>query len=1059
MKITNETTLLELKGTSVIEYDVYTSLSNEGLRNVQDVLMRTRDPFFFNSLKPQIRDFVIFLKEITTFYKEYEDGFITSYTSNILPASLIFATRSIYQNEKKRFNAEYILSTILHDESDSFIYSFLYSLFVEPSKFLKEELIRKRISQDSLVSKYTDTEVERYNYAIVSIIAKISDALSLFPDSIYYKRLVMMSIMAMNISQDMINEAENYASILNYCTTTTILEDTSASSTSLSDEMQREYEKLQKKVSVRTRNVIKNNVPSYKDILPWVERKEKDFNFRNCGKKSEIELRDFIELFSKFYFTYKNSPSVKEKNAEIDARLVETITFLFQNGLEKENNFDTAVNNNLCNVYPKWTLLAEDIVKQTEQVFVKLCEHSMKYALDSLNLVMQVCSKIALSIKNIEDYKTSYAILVDAMAVFSDQRAKSIRRLEHYKYITPDKELLLKQEFNKLLSRCSVQCQNIITNNKIDYLEFLAYKGNECEFRNFRNVGRKCEKELTKLLDDFDHKYKIILNNDSKEARQQKYQNYFPFLNEKDVVFIDYYFSCYNHYPMFYVLCKYFKTTTLKNAKIFASYCGLVDDALYDLDKIAEYYNYTRERVRQIVAKKSFADKYFKEVMKHEWWEAYDLHINGLITRKTSKFDKICKEERLDISFHTYSFLLTLLIDTYVLNVTELQKGIPQTEIGEYIKKGIPFNTYVFSSDYKGFKFFSAITEVGRLTHLRRDSTIKIPIRSYFATNPEYWLGEKTLDDCQVDEFLEVFETILEDFFDDYIESHNLVLEANRINYTEIMYGIIKEHGKSMRLQEIFDRYKQLYPNSKYSDAKQIKPYLFRDERIKNIGRSSMYTLKEWNEYTGNLFELAVDLVEATKTPIKIDELAKEMLVFRSSSTERSTQSIIYQCVNDGRLVQFYGDMVGVPNRIYKGDYILQPRNFDEWVKAFKEFTIKQGCFPIGTSKGFERSLYNWYYDAKTYINLSSDEILKFHQMMEEFNKTPHTVIEKKFLDNCERYKSFVLQTGRMLDESDEKSLYNWFIGNMRKYTSYEDNRRLYFKELINFLQDEIGDI
>ena len=37
-----------------------------------------------------------------------------------------------------------------------------------------------------------------------------------------------------------------------------------------------------------------------------------------------------------------------------------------------------------------------------------------------------------------------------------------------------------------------------------------------------------------------------------------------------------------------------------------------------------------------------------------------------------------------------------------------------------------------------------------------------------------------------------------------------------------------------------------------------------------------MYTLAEWNEYTGSLFELAVDLVEATKTPIKIEELAKE---------------------------------------------------------------------------------------------------------------------------------------------------------------------------------------
>ena len=297
-----------------------------------------------------------------------------------------------------------------------------------------------------------------------------------------------------------------------------------------------------------------------------------------------------------------------------------------------------------------------------------------------------------------------------------------------------------------------------------------------------------------------------------------------------------------------------------------------------------------------------------------------------------------------------------------MLNVTESQKGISQTEIGEYINKGIPFNTYIFSSNYRSFKFFSAITEVGRLTRLRRDTTIKIPIRSYFATNPEYWSGEKTLEENQVDDFIEVFETILDDFFDDYIENHHLVLEMNRINYAEILYGILKEHGESMRLQDIFDRYKQLYPNSKYNDAKQIKPYLFRDERIKNIGRSSMYTLTEWNEYTGSLFELAVDLVEATKTPIKIEELAKEMLVFRPSSTERSTQSIIYLCVNDGRLVQFYGDMVGIPNRTYGGDYILQPRNFDEWMIAFKEFTVKHGCFPIGTTKGFEGALYNWYY-------------------------------------------------------------------------------------------------
>lgn len=1055
MKITNDTTLLELIGTNIIGDDVYTCLRNEGLNNVQDVLMRTKDSVFFNSLMPKVRGFVVFLKEITSFYKQYEDGLITSDTATVLPASLIFTIRSIYQNEKKRFDAEYILSTILYDESDSFIYSFLYSLFVEPSKFLNEELIRKRISQDSLISKNTDREKERYNYAIVSIVTKINDTLSNFPDSIYYKRLVKMSIKAMNISQEMINESDDYANILNY--RPKILENTPTLNSSFSDELQSDYEELQKKVSIRTRNVIQYNVPSYKDILPWVEGREKYFNFRKCGKKSEIELRDFIESFSKLYFTYKESPSVKEREDKIDATLIETMTFLLQNEFEKENNYNTDVNNNIKNVYPKWNLLAEDIVKNREQVFERLCEKSMKYALDSFDLMMQVCSKIALSIKNIDDYKTPYAVLIDTIAVFADLREKNIKRLEHYKYITPDKELLLKQEFNIFVSHRSVQCQNVITNNNIGYIEFLAYRGNEYEFRNFRNVGRKCEEELKQLFDDFEYKYNLILKNDSKEARLQKYQNYFPFLGEKDIVFIDYYFSCNNHYPMFYILCRYFETTSCKNAKIFASFCGLVDDALYDLYKIADYYNYSRERVRQIVAKRTFADKNFKMIMNSEWWESYDLQINGVVTQETSKYDKISKEERLDISFYAYSFLLNLLIDVYVLNVTDSQKSVSQTEIGEYINKGIPFNTYIFSSNYKDFKFLSAINEVGRLTRLRRDTTIKIPIRTYFATNPEYWSGEKTLEDNEVDEFIEVFETILDDYFDDYIENHNLVLESNRINYSEIMYGIIKEHGESMRLQEIFDKYKQLYPNSKYYDAKQIKKYLFRDGRIKNIGRSSIYTLTEWNDFTGSLFQLAVDLVEATKTPIKIGELAKEMLVFRPSSSERSAQSIINQCVNDGRLVLFYGDLIGYPKRKYKNSYIRLPRNFEEWLKKFKEFTIKHKCFPIAGTKGFEGALYNWYSDARTYINLSSKEILQFHQMMKDFENIPHTSTERKFLENCERYKGFVRQTGRMINQDDEKALYYWFIVNMKKFTSFEDNRQKYFKELIKFLQQELG--
>ena len=114
-------------------------------------------------------------------------------------------------------------------------------------------------------------------------------------------------------------------------------------------------------------------------------------------------------------------------------------------------------------------------------------------------------------------------------------------------------------------------------------------------------------------------------------------------------------------------------------------------------------------------------------------------------------------------------------------------------------------------------------------------------------------------------------------------------------------------------------------------------------------------------------------------------------------------------------------------------------------------------CFPIAGTKGFEGALYNWYSDARTYINLSSKEILQFHQMMKDFENIPHTSTERKFLENCERYKGFVRQTGRMINQDDAKALYYWFIVNMKKFTSFEDNRQKYFKELIKFLQQELG--
>ena len=84
---------------------------------------------------------------------------------------------------------------------------------------------------------------------------------------------------------------------------------------------------------------------------------------------------------------------------------------------------------------------------------------------------------------------------------------------------------------------------------------------------------------------------------------------------------------------------------------------------------------------------------------------------------------------------------------------------------------------------------------------------------------------------------------------------------------------------------------------------------------------------------------------------------------------------------------------------------------------------------------------------------------MAFHSLMQELILIPHNAPERKFLNNCDAYKSFVRQTGRMLMKKDEASLYLWFRTNLAKYSAYEDNRRHYFKELINYLQEEFGSL
>ena len=1056
MKITKETALRELRQVDIVDKEVYLYLRDEGYKVVNDVILRSTDTVFWNSQKKEIRSFATFLRDITAFTLRIESKQIDEEIDALLPHALLFTIRSIYQNEKKRFNADYVLSLNLYDESDFFFPSFFYQLISNPMALFDEEAFKLKFKRGDFVILDVDMEYERYKYAIISIIINIEKALGNFPDCIYYKRLIEVAINELDINEKQINDAETYASLLNYhpANVEVIQMGEANSLVYFNEEIQKKYEELQAPLSVRTRNIIRNYIPKYLDFMPWVLREETEFNFRNCGKKSILELEGFLEKF-RDYYTHNTASIIAEYDANSD--YVKTLSFLIELGVEnKKYNVDTY--KCLLDIYPKWEDFAFDM-SSMEGIIQKVTNYAPQKTLDCLIWLADLFSSIVLLIANQNEFRSYISVFSLANKSIQKYIEENKTELEYQKYISDEKAILIENTFQLLLSRTSVQCQNAFSNNIIDYRSLLSYEGKESEFRNIRLVGRRCAEEMARLLANFKPKYEKILKDGDENAKAGNLQSQFPYLSEKDMKFISRFEYVHHHLPMFYILSRYFENTNNRKAQIFASYCGLAKDSVFSLDALSEKYNLTRERVRQILGNKDLgSDENYKKLIEQKLWQPYDLDFVNYLSDNNATFNSLTEDEQVGISFFSYCNILSLFKQIKILNVSETGKVLSSLDVEQYQAEKKTFKTYAYDSRYRPFRFGPVMNEVGRLLRLQREAGIKIPLYGYFVTNSDYWINDMYVEDESVCKpLLQFLEVLISEIYGNFIENHYLVLEANKLNYTEILYDILKENGEKMHINDIYNQFKALYPDCKYNDPKYLKSYMLRDERFENIGKSSLYQLAEWGGYSGSIPVLVVELVSMIDEPISIYDLAKIVLKHRSDSTEKSVLSIIYQSIKDEKLVPYYGDYVGAKGKVYDSSFILQPQNFEEWKEAFKNFTYQHQCFPIGGSRGFEGALYNWYYDARSYLNMSSEEILAFHALMQELQLIPHNTPERKFLNNCEAYKTFVKQSGRMLTQKDEASLYLWFRTNLTKYTTYEDNRQHYFKELLRVLQEEFG--
>lgn len=558
------------------------------------------------------------------------------------------------------------------------------------------------------------------------------------------------------------------------------------------------------------------------------------------------------------------------------------------------------------------------------------------------------------------------------------------------------------------------------------------------------------------------------------------------------------------HWPMVYILlCYMWSSLNLLDFVAFEEYFGIIrpKEGVDELTRLLVRWSYDE------VSKKVRMNPQIKKLCEHKDWNIYcvnnipisafdneggddtwrkiemlisqeKLFLNDYIRERASSEEDYKRRTELlsHISLSTFKVFLQfwghlpLWIDS---SNNSLVPYCPPEKKG-YYELNSPI---VIDRRFTSFKFNKALAEISRLQKEKTTNDIILPIEKLFVDNEDYWnrkartssvfgqISDDGKDDNwnQLGHLSNEYKTslicILKELFKGVCQANvvndNVILKANTIDYCDKLYEILSIWRTRLHRDELFKRLKEACEEKgihcNLSSPSQLTRFLANDPRIITYGKSSYWGLKEWGESNGSIRELTIQFVKKSKEPIHIDDLTKLVMGSRPDSNEKSISAIIRQTTSTGELLLFFGDYIGHPEANYDNNYVLMPRTFDEWLQAFKDFVYKNKRFPVALQE-YEGYLQRWYQRASQLTNLSAEEILKIDALEKELAHYPHNSTEYSFLHNCNLYMKFVEGNNRMLEETDDSELYKWFYSASLYYSTYNDNRKDYFSQLLQYL-------
>lgn len=549
------------------------------------------------------------------------------------------------------------------------------------------------------------------------------------------------------------------------------------------------------------------------------------------------------------------------------------------------------------------------------------------------------------------------------------------------------------------------------------------------------------------LKDQFDRYWQM--NDD--EVQLALLKRDYPYLSSVERKFVMEHSREYGEFPMFFLLYNYMRLSEVRDNKIFSLLYGIFDGKERTLNELAEIMNLTRERIRQILSKK--LEVHDTELIMTDAWKNYNLLSLPFVTRETAEYQQLKNREHLNFDFRTFARLMQLLGDwNFEVTVMNNRGDIKLQRFANQYEAEIVGEAAVVINRKKmpSIKVGDCIDSLRALASSRY--TADTPIHIEASLN--------NVNGEEKDNAVKLMAYIAKEGLGlEVTESCEVIVRKNYIDVAEDLYTILLQKGEPMSIDDLFEGFKQKYPNHKYTESGQIRTYLFRHPSIKSIGNTARYGLDSWeNVFFGTIRDLLAKILEESEEPVHIEPLFNVVLEHYPNTNIKSVQSSMDDKL--GRFVQFCDGYYGLSSKTYDESFEeisteRQRFRYEDRFADFRKFVEEYNRYPVSTNGDHEASLYRWLYNVQNgVLDISEEQKQQLEDALrrDELDFIPRNATENDFRNKCRDYKAYINSHYALPTISTEPEMYSWMMRSKANYNSYVDHRRKYLTDLFKYV-------